>query len=278
MKNKMDSIRESMSQLSDESLVRLLTEQADEFEPEALKIAKEELSSRSIDIEEFLNRKSSQKKIGFSHGSSKYTHVEGSEMVECSNYTGEGSDYAGECSGSNTECSDPVVAELVTFSEVVRKAFYALVERTLRLTHPEDEEFLGEYRKLFGNLLQMTPIMHKNIIIKVVKEKLYTDGPTVYFWHAIGLDTKTGLAFGMDKCSWKDWLGCHVLLQDLETTGHEAFVAHCLYKMTENGFSEETGEEDSETAEESQETKAEATEAEDGIPENNVMEVHVDSF
>ncbi len=209
MKNRMDSIRESMSLLSDEDLVMILTENADEYEPIALKVAQEELDSRNIDIDEFLNRKNIQ------------------DLLEDSD------------SESGPSDNDITVTEMVPFLEVVQKAFYPLVEKYLHMSHPEDDEFLGCYRELYEKLLQMTPIMHKNVLITLKKEKMYTDGPAVSFWHVYGLYTNQNVILKLDDCSWSDWLGLHVLLQDLERIGHEAFVAHCFYKMTEKGFSEE---------------------------------------
>ncbi len=209
MKNRIDSIRESMSLLSDEDLVMILTENADEYEPIALKVAQEELDSRNIDIDEFLDRKNIQ------------------DLLEDSD------------SESGPSDNDITVTEMVPFLEVVQKAFYPLVEKYLHMSHPEDDEFLGCYRELYEKLLQMTPIMHKNVLITLKKEKMYTDGPSVSFWHVYGLYTDQNIILKLDDCSWSDWLGLHVLLQDLERIGHEAFVAHCFYKMTEKGFSEE---------------------------------------
>ncbi len=219
MKSRMDSIRESMSQLSDEDLVMIVTENSDEYEPIALKIAQEELDSRNIDKEEFLEQKNIQ------------------NMLE---------EYDSEASFSNNDIAenDIAVTDMVPFMEVVQKAFYPLVEKHLHLSHPEDDEYLGYYREFYEKLLQTTPTMHNNVLITLKKEKMYTDGPAVSFWHVYGLYTDQNAVLKLDECTWSDWLGLHVLLQDLERIGHEAFVAHCFYKMTEKGFSEETSDED----------------------------------
>lgn len=214
MKNRMDSIRESMSLLSDEDLVMILTENAGEYEPIALKIAQEELDKRNIDISEFLERKTLQGTL-------------------------EDPDDQFDTIGDE---SDITVTEMVPFSEVVQKAFYSLVEKNLRLSHPEDDEFLGYYREFYERLLKMAPTMHKNVVINLKKERMYTDGPAVNFWQIYGLYTEENVILRLDDCSWSDWLGLHVRLQDLERVGHETFVAHCLYKMTEKGFTEEASE------------------------------------
>lgn len=214
MKSRSDSIRENMSLLSDEDLVMVLTENSDEYEPIALKIAQEELDKRNIDINEFLERKKAEDMPG-----------ESDSMYDPS------------------ENGDITVTEMVPFQEVIQKAFYPLVEKHLRLSHPEDDEFLGYYREFFNKLLEMTPTMHSNVVIHLKKEKMYTDGPAVNFWHIYGLYTEQNIMLKLDDCSWSDWLGLHVRLQDLERIGHETFVAHCLYKMTEKGFTIDSGEE-----------------------------------
>ncbi len=220
MKSRIDSIRENMSLLSDEDLVLILTENADEYKPIALKIAQEELDSRNIDIDEFLERKKIQ------------------DLLE---------ESAPETSSSGDDIS---VTETVPFLEVVQKAFYPLVEKHLRLAHPEDDEFLGHYREFYDKLLQITPTIRRNMLITLKKEKMYTDGPSVYFWHVYGLHTDQNVLLKLDDCCWSDWLGLHVLLQDLERIGHEAFVAHCFYKMTEKGFTEEEAEDNEASLEE----------------------------
>lgn len=229
MRNRTDTIRENMSQLSDEDLVMLLTENSDDYEPIALQIAQEELDSRNINIDDFMKQKSTENMLGDSD-----TQFDATEGL-----------------------SDITVAEPVPFSEVVQKAFYSLVEKNLRLSHPEDNEYLANYREFFEKLLQMTPSIHKNIVISLEKEKMYTDGPAVYFWHVYGIDTRAAVKLRLDKCSWNDWLGLQVRLQDLEKIGHEAFVAHCLYKMTEKGFSEDVIMEESDIEEQPWEDGAE---------------------
>ncbi len=250
MKDRMDSIRESMSLLSDEDLVMLLTENSDEYEPIALQIAQEELDSRNIDIDDFLEQKNIENICDDSD--TQFDTTEG------------GSDIA--------------VTELVPFIEVLQKAFYSLVEKNLRLSHPEDEEFLPNYSEFFEKLLQRTPSIHKSVVITLEKEKMYTDGPAVYFWHVYGIDTKAAVKLRLDKCSWNDWLGLQVRVQDLEKIGHEVFVAHCLYEMTKKGFSEdgEMGENDTEAGavEEGYAKEGEMREddTEDGVVEEGYAE------
>lgn len=238
MRDRMDTIRENMASLSDEELVILLREDVEQYEPAALEAAQEELKRRNINPDDFTD----QKKLNFLLQNTT-SEIQADENIP----------------GGNNQ-----VYEMVPFAEVIQKSFYSLVEKSLQRLHPEDNEFLPDYRKLFQELTQWTPSIHNNIVLKMAREKMYTDGPPVYFWHVFGVDTKSGLRFGLDECKWKDWLGLQVLLEDLEQIGHEPFVAVCLYKMTENGFSEEA---------------MEIKESEEREPEDeNITEVHVDSF
>lgn len=45
--------------------------------------------------------------------------------------------------------------------------------------------------------------------------------------------------YALDFLPWEEWLGYYCNQLDLEKHGETAFIAHCLWEMTFDGFSQE---------------------------------------
>ncbi|MEN6315651.1 MAG: DUF6557 family protein [Clostridiaceae bacterium] len=200
MKSRKECIMERMALLSDESLVRIITDEAGEYELDAQEIAKEELKNRCIDIDAFFSRRNSK-------------------TIPCN--------------------SDICEENPVTLNDIIHNIDYSLVEKVLYDMHPEDLKFSSDYKSFFEKLLQMSPIISKSILIKIEKEQFDADDPSNFIWVISGLDIESGEKLNLELSTWNEWLGFHVRPEDLKSINQETFVSLCLYQMTMNGFSEE---------------------------------------
>lgn len=200
MQNIIEAIKERMTSLTDEILIKIVTEDADDYEAEALQIAREELAFRKINIDDIKNKKHFQYIIN---------------------------------------CTDICMGDLVPFGDIVHQVDYSLVEEALQKFYPDEKEFLSEYKDFYNNLLQLNPTNIKYVLINVEKEPINIDDLVVDIWNVFGTDTESGEKLNVELFSWNDWLSFFVDHKYLQEVGNESFLAHCFYKMAINGFNDD---------------------------------------
>ncbi len=200
MLNRIEAIKERMASLTDESLIKIVTEDADDYEAEALQIAREELLIRSINIDDLENKKHFQYIV------------------------------------NRTDIS---MSDLIPFNDIVHQVDYSLVEETLFKFYPDEKDFHDEHKNFYDKLLQLNPTKSKYALITVEKEPISIDKLPNEIWNVSGMDTESGDKLSLELFSWNDWLSFFVNNKDLQNINKESFLAHCLYRMTINGFNED---------------------------------------
>ncbi len=200
MQNRIEAIKERMASLTDESLIKIVIEDADDYEAEALQIAREELLIRRIDIDDIENKKHFQYIVN---------------------------------------CTDISMSVLIPLYDIIHQVDYSLVEETLFKFYPDEKDFHNEHKNFYDKLLQLNPTKSKYTLITVEKEPINIDNLLVEIWNVSGMDTESGDKLNLELFSWNDWLSFFVDNKDLQKIGKESYLAHCLYKMTINGFNED---------------------------------------
>jgi uncharacterized RDD family membrane protein YckC len=200
MQNSLEAIRERMSLLNDEILIRIVTEDASDYESDALQVAKQELKLRAINIENIENTKNFKYLIS---------------------------------------CSDISINDLIPFNDIIRDVNYSLVEEALFNIYPQQEELGEEYKNFYKKLLLLSVTKSRNVLINVDKQLLDIEDLPIETWDVSGVDTESGDKLDVDLFNWNHWLAFFVNKKDLQIVCKETYIAHCLYKMTTNGFNEE---------------------------------------
>lgn len=200
MQNRIEAIKERMASLADEVLIKIVTEDINDYEAEAIQIAKDELDRRSIDIDAIENKK-------------HFQHI-----IKCTNIS---------------------MSDLVPFNDLIHRADYSLVEDALLKFYPYESEFFEEYKTLYNKLLQLKPAKNDYILITVENKTLDKTDLPINTWDVSGINTESGDKLNLELFSWNNWLSFYVDSGDLHKVGLEGYIAHCLYAMTVNGFNDD---------------------------------------
>ncbi len=200
MNSRKKEIMERMASLNDETLIIIITEDFNEYEDEALRIAKQELESRNINVDDYIAHK-------------RFEYI--------------------------IEQTDIAVSDLVFFTDIITQTDFNLIEEAIFNLYPDDKEFTEEYKSFYAELLQIKPSECNSVLIAIEKQLEDIDDSKIELWNVYGLDTKTGENLNLELFEWSKWLTFHVNVNDLEKVGRENYIAHCFYRMTINGFNKE---------------------------------------
>lgn len=192
-------IEKRMELLNDETLLKIITEDFDEYTDEALQIAKKELEKRQISIKDYVAQK-------------RFEYI--------------------------VKNTDIAVDDLVQLKDIIVKPDYSLIEEAFVKNYPDDQEFKEEYKNLYEQLLKMQPTECKNILVTIERQIDDINDSEIAIWNINGIDTQTGERKNLELFKWNEWLSFYVNIKNLQEIGMENYIAHCFYKMTINGFNE----------------------------------------
>lgn len=137
MDSRYKEIVERISLLNNESLIKIVTENYDEYEAEALEIAKLELERRNIDVDNNINKK---------------------------------------CFGYIVEHTDIAVEDLVSFKDVLQQVNFTSLEEAIINIYPDAQKLIEEYKSIYDKILIEGPGKSKSVLIIMENElEHYTD-------------------------------------------------------------------------------------------------------
>lgn len=126
----------------------------------------------------------------------------------------------------------------ITFRDLILQTRFKEVLKKIIRMYPRDKSLNKAYEKTFNELIQIDSSNIDNVCILVEETENIYD-PLVKDWEVFGQDVMSKEKFEIDYLEWKDWLSCLVDTDQVMIIGQECYVAHCIYCMTKNGFSQE---------------------------------------
>jgi uncharacterized RDD family membrane protein YckC len=125
-----------------------------------------------------------------------------------------------------------------TVRDLILQVKFEDVQRILRREFHINKDVDENYKKVFHQLLSITPSNAEGITI--VMDKHYDElTNTLSDWDIYGLDARTEEKFSVDLYNWNDWMSFTINLQNINHVSKELFIACCLFKMTTYGFDSE---------------------------------------
>ncbi|WP_459195839.1 DUF6557 family protein [Wukongibacter baidiensis] len=126
----------------------------------------------------------------------------------------------------------------ITFRDLILQTRFKEVLKNIIRMYPRDKSLNENYEKTFNELIQTdSSNIDSTCIFVEERENIYD--PLVKDWEVFGQDVISKEKFEIDYLEWKDWLSCLIDTDQVMMIGKECYVAHCIYCMTKNGFSQE---------------------------------------
>lgn len=121
--------------------------------------------------------------------------------------------------------------ELITFKDLLENIEFDEVVEVFKDKYPEKLSYLKEYRKIYESLLKMNSVEGNSDFLHIEK---YNVSKKVY-----GVDGTTGEKYGVEFCSWSQWLSFRLKPEQIDQIGKARFAAICLMTLTTYGCTEE---------------------------------------
>ena len=118
-----------------------------------------------------------------------------------------------------------------TFQDLINNVDFDKVVEVLETEYPEKLIFLNDFRAAYEKLLAMTPTKDNPDFLHIESDKDIQS--------AFGEDYVTGEKYGIEFCSWSDWLSFRLKPEQVSEAGKTAYAAVCLTILTSYGFTEE---------------------------------------
>jgi hypothetical protein len=125
-----------------------------------------------------------------------------------------------------------------TLYDLVHRYTWDEIEPVLLREYPDQKRNVEGYRQVYDELLRLEPAAndeHVKIVIEYV-----THGVTgEKFWNVSGVKPNNPQNYGLSFCRWEQWLGYYINRGTLRVLSEVEILAHCLWEMTWNGFTQE---------------------------------------
>lgn len=121
----------------------------------------------------------------------------------------------------------------VTFKEVVKRNQWEDVKKTLLTLFPDQIKSINGYEHVFKELQRLEPTSNEENFVIVMR--LVEDGEDSYYDIA-GRKKGDMESYALDFTPWEEWLGFFCDEKSIQTQGDLAFIVHCLWEMTFDGF------------------------------------------
>lgn len=148
----------------------------------------------------------------------------------------------GVCNFSGCELCNivkcPRIAEIetITLYDLIREVSFEDVFSRICFYYPSQCDCKEGYEKAFNELLGKKQKKHRIddlfINVEIVEDE------DEYYLEVTGLNTKSGVHYGIELCKWTDWLTMFITKETLDRLSKEDIVAGCLYELTFFGFTE----------------------------------------
>lgn len=132
----------------------------------------------------------------------------------------------------------PRIAEIETSTlyDLIREVSFEDVFSRLCFYYPSQCDSKDGYEMAFNELLGKK--QNKHLLGDLFIEVEIVEDEDEYYLDVTGLNTKSGLHYGIEFCEWTDWLTMFITKETLDRLSKEDIVAGCLYELTFFGFTE----------------------------------------
>ena len=153
----------------------------------------------------------------------------------------------GNCEFSHTsteslaKCPRISQIETIQFADLLKTVEFETVFSRLLFYFPGQERSKQKYKEVFETLLNLKPrpmTNLKSIFIKVSYQKDFFDNKEYITVSGTQVFDSDNVNYGIEFCSWKDWVSMHITQDSLDNFTKEDIVAACLYEMTFFGFTD----------------------------------------
>ena len=134
------------------------------------------------------------------------------------------------------KCPRIAAIETKTVADIINNVTFDDVFTALVGWFPDQYDNRDGYEKAFADILNRKPRKHRLNDLYIHIEKEVEDGRE--YANVNGKDMNTGRKYGIEFCSWDDWVTMFITEETLEALTNEEIVAACLYEMTFFGYSE----------------------------------------
>lgn len=131
-----------------------------------------------------------------------------------------------------------------TFKELLSRNKWEEIREKIISYYPKEKEGIDTYKKVYFELLNITPVENKDgMVIEVSRENDElgsSDGSNqTEFYDVSGLKKGDFWSYAIEFQPWEEWLGYYCNQEDLDSIGEPAFIAHAMWEMTFTGYSDE---------------------------------------
>lgn len=128
-----------------------------------------------------------------------------------------------------------------TLKELVGRNDWADVEKTMTELFSIKEESMGNYERVFSELKHLKPASDAEQFVVALRFS-EDDGEDEEAGYYDVVAHKKGSVehYALDFTPWEEWLSYYCDEKSLKEQGDVAFISHCLYEMTFDGFDRET--------------------------------------
>jgi len=132
-----------------------------------------------------------------------------------------------------------------TLKDFIMNVNFEQVAEVLKREYPKDWKGAGNgegFEMVFNNLKEMEPVSRDDgikIVIEHVKQEW--DDPEIpdEEYEDVGGIDDDGERWALDFTPWVKWLGMEIHPESVHSYSPAEIVAHCIWEMTWNGFTEE---------------------------------------
>ena len=131
----------------------------------------------------------------------------------------------------------------MTFAELIKSNAWLSVKMVLTKLHPDQEEFMDDYQRVFNQLQVLSPLPSSvTIDVELVHDTYdnthYVDVSGYYTNPADRTDEYTN-SLAIEYTPWNEWLGMLIDKNSFKNFSELEIIAHCLNEMTYAGFEQE---------------------------------------
>lgn len=133
-----------------------------------------------------------------------------------------------------------------TLKDFVMEVTFEEVADVFKKSYPNDWNAANNpegFEMVFNVLREKEPVPRKDdmkiLIYHVIQDWGYPELETEEYDHVCGYTESDNQKWGLDYTPWAEWLGMEIHTDTVQNYSPAEIVAHCLWELTWNGFTEE---------------------------------------
>lgn len=123
---------------------------------------------------------------------------------------------------------DPVLSN---FKDLIHNVSFDEVKEVIENKYPDKLHRIDAFREVFDTLLSMEPSGGNSDFLHIEINNASRK--------ALGEDAETGERYGVEFCSWAEWLSFRLKLDQVSEAGPAAYTAICIVTLTTYGYTEQ---------------------------------------